>query len=155
MALAIRPMEEADTAPCATMAVDSEIGRRYGFSQDSMAGRLLTALKRGEDLFVAEEEGKIEGFAWMDRRGAFSSAPYLRLIAVAPTARGSGVGSALLEEFELRGTEIGRDYCLLVSDFNVRAQDFYARHGYVEQGRLRDFAVRGITEVLMVKPNRR
>ncbi len=155
MALTIRPMEEGDTTPCAAMAVDSEIGRRYGFTQDSMTGRLLAALTRGEDLFLAEEEGRIGGFAWMDKRGAFSSAPYLRLIAVATTSRGSGFGSALLEEFERRGAETGRDYCLLVSDFNVRAQDFYARHGYVEMGRLKDFAVRGITEVLMVKPNRR
>ncbi|HDQ14023.1 MAG TPA: N-acetyltransferase, partial [Sediminispirochaeta sp.] len=90
-------------------------------------------------------------FAWADPRGAFSTAPYLRLIAVNPIARSAGVGSALLAEFEERTAEEGRDFFLLVSEFNKKAISFYERHGYRKTGRLEDFAKKGITEIMMVK----
>jgi Beta-lactamase class C and other penicillin binding proteins len=140
------------------MACASEIGLRYGFELTSMAAKLAAATTVAsattvarDQLFVAESDEGLLGFAWIDLRGAFSSAPYLRLIAVDEAKRGYGVGAALLEEFESRGACVGRDYCLLVSDFNVRAQAFYERHGYRKAGELPDFAVPGIAEVLMVK----
>jgi ribosomal protein S18 acetylase RimI-like enzyme len=112
---------------------------------------LGAAVDAGGELFVAESGGRVVGFAWIDPRGAFSTAPYLRLIAVDGSARGSGVGSVLLSEFEARTASVGRDWCLLVSDFNERAQEFYERHGYNRVGALPDFARAGITEILMVK----
>lgn len=154
-------MEAGDIAACARMATDSEIGKRYGFSQDGMAATLSRALAAGtlpeasERLFVAiDGTGKILGFAWIDLTGAFSSAPYLRLIAVDPLERGSGVGALLLEEFELKARSVGRDCCLLVSDFNTKARAFYARHGYQELCVLPDFARPGIGEVFMLKPRK-
>jgi ribosomal protein S18 acetylase RimI-like enzyme len=100
---------------------------------------------------VAEAEGGIVGFAWGEPKGAFASAPYLRLIAVSESSRGCGVGSVLLAEFESRTLRVGRDWCLLVSDFNKEAQAFYERHGYRRIGALEDFARAGIAEILMVK----
>ena len=147
----LRDMVPADAATCAAMACDSEIGRRYGFELLTMANSLAEVLAKGGELFVAELEGRLAGFVWMDRRGAFSSAPYLRLVAVDGSLRGSGVGASLLAEFERRGAEVGRDYCLLVSDFNTAAQAFYERHGYRKVGELPDFAREGIAEVFMVK----
>ncbi|MDA8410538.1 MAG: GNAT family N-acetyltransferase [Treponema sp.] len=144
-------MASADAPSCAAMVCDSEIGRRYGFEPEAMRVTLEGALARGGELFVAESEGRVAGFVWMDRRGAFSSAPYLRLVAVDGTLRGSGLGARLLAEFEGRGAEVGRDYCLLVSDFNVAAQAFYERHGYRKVGELSDFAREGIAEIFMVK----
>ncbi len=153
----IRDMVEADLGACAAMVTDSEIGLRYGFTREGMAGTLAAALQSSgqpgstQRLFVAEAEASVLGFAWMDLRGAFSSAPYLRLIAVDPGRRGGGVGALLLREFETRGEASGRDPCLLVSDFNAAARAFYARSGYREIGILPDFARPGIGEVLMVK----
>ena len=148
----IRSMREADVRTSAALACDSEIGARYGFVLEVLSGKLLEALGTRDELFVAEIEGSVLGFAWVDPRGAFSSAPYLRLIVVASSARGFGIGEALLAEFEARTAKVGRDYCLLVSDFNEKAQTFYERHGYRRVGSLADFAKKGIDEVIMVKP---
>lgn len=149
----------ADTPTCAAMACDSEIGKRYAFEPFALAATLRSALSAGGELFVAEVgeaeiDAELAGFAWIDPRGAFSSAPYLRLIATAPTFRSFGVGSTLLAEFESRTISVGRDWCLLVSDFNTRAQAFYERHGYRKVGELPDFARAGITEIIMVKRNK-
>jgi ribosomal protein S18 acetylase RimI-like enzyme len=40
----------------------------------------------------------------------------------------------------------GPNVYLLVSDFNVKAQAFYRKLGYVKVGALRDYVVPGITE---------
>ena len=88
----------------------------------------------------------------MDPKGAFGSSPYLKLIAVDSSIRSTGVGSALLAEFEKRTSGTGRPWLLLVSDFNTRAIAFYERHGYKEAGRLLDFAVQGVAEIIMIKP---
>jgi ribosomal protein S18 acetylase RimI-like enzyme len=151
MGLYVRTMAAADIPVCAAIACASEIGERYGFEPSALAAILGAAVDAGGELFVAESGGRVVGFAWIDPRGAFSTAPYLRLIAVDGSARGSGVGSVLLSEFEARTASVGRDWCLLVSDFNERAQEFYERHGYNRVGALPDFARAGITEILMVK----
>ncbi|HUW70558.1 MAG TPA: GNAT family N-acetyltransferase [bacterium] len=147
----IRLMTTADANACSAIVCKSIIGERYGFSLEPMARTLSAAIEAGGELFVAELAGAVAGFAWIDARGAFSSAPYLRLIAVDETLRGSGVGAALLSEFEARTACIGRDWCLLVSDFNLPAQSFYEKKGYRRAGALSDFARPGITEILMVK----
>jgi len=147
----IRPMMIADTIACSAMVCNSIIGERYGFSLEPMARTLAAAIESGGELFVALVADAVAGFAWIDARGAFSSAPYLRLIAVDEAARGSGVGAALLAEFEAKTASIGRDWCLLVSDFNLSAQAFYEKKGYRRSGALPDFARPGITEILMVK----
>jgi ribosomal protein S18 acetylase RimI-like enzyme len=154
MNVAIRSMRLADAAACAAIACASPIGTRYGFTPAELAKSFIAAIQEGGELFVAELDGAagaLAGFAWVDARGAFSSAPYLRLIAVEGSSRGAGVGAALLAEFEARTASVGRDYCLLVSDFNTDAQRFYERHGYRKAGALLDFARPGITEILMVK----
>jgi len=147
----LRAMTPADAPACAEIACRSEIGERYGFEPTAMAVTITDALRGPAEIFVAERGGMVIGFAWIDPRGAFSSAPYLRLIAVDASARGAGVGAALLAEFERRTASVGRDWCLLVSDFNRDAQQFYERNGYHRAGALPDFARPGITEILMVK----
>lgn len=147
-------MTAQDLRLCAEMVCASEIGAAYAFEPDRLAATLRDGLQSGGLLFVAEVDGRLAGFAWVEPRGAFSSAPYLRLIAVDEDRRGGGVGAALLAEFEERTAPVGRDYCLLVSDFNTRAIAFYTRHGYLRAGALEGFARPGITEFLMVKKRR-
>ncbi len=141
-----------DLESCAAIACGSEIGRRYRFDREVLAGSMRRALESGAIIVAARgAEGAILGFAWIDPRGAFGSAPYLKLIAVDEKARSGGVGAALLAEFERRAPEKARALTLLVSDFNERAIAFYERHGFAKAGALPDFAVDGVTELLMIK----
>lgn len=164
-----------DIDGCAAIACDSEIGERYRFDCETLAGSMRRALESGAIIVVAREaaspgaaagpsaanspgaaaergaEGAILGFAWIDPRGAFGSAPYLKLIAVDGKARSGGVGAALLDEFERRAPPKSRALALLVSDFNARAIAFYERHGFCRAGALPDFAADGVTEILMIK----
>ncbi len=142
----IRPLAPADVAPCARFVAAAPLWRRYGYGEDRCARDLASALEGADDaLFCAELSGEPVGLAWVLRRGAFGRAPYLKLLAVAEPARGRGVGVLLLREAEGLTGEL----FLLVSDFNADARRFYAREGYAEAGALPDFAVPGITEILM------
>ena len=148
----IRPMAAANVPACAAILCSSILGERYGFTVPAIQDRLLSALSAGHDIMiVAEQQAIVAGFAWIDPKGAFSTAPYLRLIAVDSRLGSAGIGSALLREFEARTWPVGRDYCLLVSDFNEKAIRFYAKHGYTKVGVLVDFVRPGINEIIMSK----
>ncbi len=151
MAITIRDMQECEAQASARIACNSPIGKRYALGEESLAKSLLAAREQGDMLFVATLDKTVVGFAWVDPKGAFSSAPYLRLIAVDESFRGQRVGSLLLEAFEANTRHIGRDYLLLVSDFNEGAIRMYEKHGYVQRGSLPGFAREGITELIMVK----
>lgn len=162
-----------DIDSCARIACESEIGKRYGFERAALAGKMRAGLASGAIIVVAREgagtpdagarttaaaaesrcpdPGGILGFAWIDPRGAFGSAPYLKLIVVDTSRRSGGVGSALLAEYERRTTAIGKVWTLMVSDFNLGAVAFYEKHGYCKAGAIPGFAVDGIAEILMVK----
>lgn len=157
LTLELRRMLREDVQVCAKIACAGKLREAYGFTVEIWRERLNTALHSTEDiLFVAEQKGAgdertILGFFWASSKGAFMSAPYLRFIAVNDQSRGSGVGSALLKQFEQETAYVGRDFFLLVSDFNDAAAAFYEKHGYRCIGILTDFVKKGISETIMVK----
>jgi len=159
MALFVDDVALGDIESCARIACESEIGARYGFERGALAGKMREALASGAIIVVARaasaaaEAARTEplGFAWIEPRGAFGSAPYLKLIAVDGTKRSSGVGSALLEAYERRTATVGRVWTLMVSDFNLRAIAFYEKHGYEKSGAIPGFSRKGITEIIMAK----
>jgi ribosomal protein S18 acetylase RimI-like enzyme len=127
-------------------------------------GRDLTACRAalarpGTELFVARDlaapditEGDQErssGFILVAPYGLAGS-PYIASIAVADDARGQGMGSELLRFAEQHFA--GRKHLfLLVSSFNVRAEQFYRRHGYEPVGELKDYIVQGQSELILHK----
>lgn len=99
-------------------------------------------------LIEVGEKGRA-GCALLHPRGVAGS-PYVASIAVAPEARGEGAGTALLDYAE-NYFEGARHMFLCVSSFNPRARALYERLGYELVGELKDYAMEGSSEFLMVK----
>jgi ribosomal protein S18 acetylase RimI-like enzyme len=92
----------------------------------------------GDTAVIAIDNGFPVGAAWYrlfsDRRPGFGfvdeSTPELA-IAVVPSARGRGIGSALIDALSARAREAGhRAISLAVDSTNDGAIDLYRRHGF-------------------------
>jgi ribosomal-protein-alanine N-acetyltransferase len=117
-------------------------------------GRTLEASRRlfedpSRDVLLATLDDAPVGFAVFTLIGPFSG--YIQSLAVIPTARSAGIGSALMRHAEARIFEASPNVFLCVSSFNDRARDFYERAGYELIGELRDYFVRGHSELLFRK----
>lgn len=88
-------------------------------------------------MLVAEDQGGIVGGALAFRTDPASPAcgVTLRLIGVAPTHRGKGLGRRLLEEVEAAGRRLGASEISLGASGQERG--FYLRMGYSGRTRLR------------------
>jgi len=145
--ISIRPLAGAEEAErCAHMMAESEpwitLGRGY-------AAGLAMLSDPTRERHVAMLDGNLAGFAVLLMRGALVG--YLQTICVAPEARGSGVGRALMAFAEELVFLRHPNFFLMVSDFNLDAQRFYARLGYKAVGELKDYLAAGRSEVLMRK----
>jgi ribosomal protein S18 acetylase RimI-like enzyme len=121
-----------------------------GYGRERCAAMLQSCL---DELQVAVgPEGAPSGFVCLQAR-AFLGQPYVKLLAVAASARGRGVGRALMEWAVLQALEHWKAHnlFLLVSDFNLPARAFYSRLGFHEVGCLPDFLAAGRDEILLRK----
>lgn len=119
------------------------------FRRDFLACR-GTLTRPGTELFMARRDaGASLGFILLAPYG-FAAAPYIACFAAAAEARGKGVGSQLLAFAEHRYRDRGHLF-LLVSSFNVRAQDFYRRHGFNFVAELKDYIIPGYSEFIFHK----
>lgn len=101
------------------------------------------------ETYVADDGGRLAGFVIINMNGPFIG--YIRSICVAAGARGSGVGTQLVAFAEERIFRESPNVFLCVSSFNPRARALYERLGYETVGELRDYLVRGASEILMRK----
>jgi len=147
--ITIRPLAPADIPGIASWVAATPLWQRYKVTETGFATRLADGLASGATIFVAERAGDVLGFVWLVACGAFNRSAYIQLIGVRPDARTGGVGRALMEFAEAQATT--RDMFLLVSDFNTDAQNFYARLGYRQVGKLDDYVVQGVSELIFQK----
>jgi len=151
----VRPARPEDFSPLSRALEALPLFRRYGSTAAQFEASWRKALDAGEGLWVAERGGAPRGLCWFLQRGAFGRGAYLRTIALAEGAHGGGLGAALLQVYERETAASPGGWFLLVSDFNVGAQRFYARHGYGQVGRLDGLVVPGVAELLFWKPRPR
>lgn len=144
-------METDDIAACAQIMASTPLWIRYGVTLTSAKRRLHMALATNAALFVAEMAEEIVGFVWCVEKGAFARSGYIPLIGVRPEATSQGIGEALLAQAEAFLRSSSPDVFLTVSDFNVKAQRFYQRHGYQQVGALPDYVIEGVTELIFWK----
>ncbi len=146
--ITIRPMTPADIPGCARWIAETPLWQRYHVTEQSIGERLRAGLEEGATIYVADRAGEVLGFLWLVERGAFARSDYVQLIGVRPSDRSRGVGRALMEFAEAKSAAVGRDLFLLVSDLNTDAQRFYQRLGYRQVGKLDDYVVPGVTELI-------
>ena len=101
------------------------------------------------EVWVAYDGTLFRGFVILNLHGPFVG--YIQTIAISEDARGGGVGSELLRFAEERIFREFANVFLCVSSFNPRARALYERSGYETIGEIRDFLVRGHSEILMRK----
>lgn len=148
----ITPLAAQDIDPCAALMSSSMPWLRYGVREPDARALWTQALAQRASVFVARSEDRTLGFAWYIPAGAFGRGGYLKLLGVDASARGRGVGAALLahiEQLALANDE--PDLFLLVSDFNLAAQRFYLKAGYHHIGSIPGFVHPDIVELIYRK----
>jgi ribosomal protein S18 acetylase RimI-like enzyme len=118
----LRPAKPADADAVAAVFTPSFAGlaylpRLHTAEEDRAHFRGL--LERGHELWVAEEDGRIRGFAHLHE-------DVLQHLYVHPEAQGRGIGSALLDRVKERRPD---GFQLWVFQRNEGARRFYERHG--------------------------
>lgn len=123
---------------------------RQSFSVPWQRNTFESLLRRNDtDLLGAEREGVLIGYAicWTTLDEA-----ELGNVAVAPEARGAGVGdllvSSMLERVRARGARV----CFLeVRESNLAAQRLYGRRGFETIGRRRGYYSRPMEDALVMR----
>lgn len=141
---------------CAEILKESDLGEKYFRNTDNhYTGKefLYKGFESKEVYIGLDETGNCVGFVLIRQKGAFSSFPFLHVIAVKKELRGNGIGSRLLSFFEdiSFNQEKARVAFLIVGDYNPLARKFYEKNGYAQVGSIPDLYVKGITEFLMMK----
>jgi ribosomal protein S18 acetylase RimI-like enzyme len=106
------------------------------FNQELFGERFLWTMTGEYHLGASRGDGPLIGAA---RYSIAEGVGYLRELVVLAEERGSGVGGELLDRFEAdcRGRGCHKLF-LDVASVNTRAQAFYARHGWQQEGVMRN-----------------
>jgi [ribosomal protein S18]-alanine N-acetyltransferase len=102
-----------------------------------------------KEVYLARLEGELSGFIILNLKGAFTG--YVQTICIDPKSRGKGLGTTLLRFAEERIYRESPNVFLCVSSFNPEAKRLYERLGYETIGELKDYIVKGHSEILMRK----
>lgn len=143
--LTIRPLEEKDISACLdiynwyienTTVTFEEIP----LSETEFSARVRRILAF-YPYFVAELDGKVIGYAYLDCFNPRSAYRYTADLSVYVdrNALASGVGTALLKEIERSAKEQGiRQIVSLVTSANEESRHFHERRGFRHVGQLED-----------------
>jgi ribosomal protein S18 acetylase RimI-like enzyme len=146
-ALEIRRLGSQDEAwVCARMMASSEPWITLRRDADAALAILTDP---GRESYVAILDGEIAGFLILVMHGAFVG--YIQSVCLAPGRRGLGLGGRLMAFAEERILRDVPNVFLCVSSFNPDARRLCERLGYEVVGELRDYVVRGHSEILMRK----
>ena len=98
---------------------------------------------------AADDDDVVRGVLILNMHGAFVG--YIQTVCVDASLRGSGIGTQLVAFAEERIFRETPNVFLTVTSFNPRARALYERLGYETVGELRDYLIRGASEILMRK----
>jgi ribosomal protein S18 acetylase RimI-like enzyme len=108
----------------------------------------------GGDFWLTADAGEPAAVAYCAPERMTQGAWNLLLIAVHPGSQGRGIGGALLREVE-RSLVAQGERVLLVETSGLptfaRTRDFYRKHGYGEEARIRDYYQEGEDKIVFRK----
>jgi len=147
IAIEIRKLEQPhEIAECARMMAGSEPWITLKRDYDASVATLADPSK---ELYLATVDNEIVGFVILDMHGAFVG--YIQTVCVAPPWRSKGIGSRILAFAEERIFSDTPNVFMCVSSFNERAQRLYERLGYKVVGVLREYIIKGQSEIMLRK----
>jgi len=145
--LVIRSLRLPDEAAVAAdMMSGSEPWRTLRRDRETCLRLLLDPTR---EVYAAVAGSEVIGALVLALGGPFNG--YIQSVVVRADWRNRGVGQRLIVFAEDRIFRGSPNVFLCVSDFNTAAQRLYARLGYERVGELRDYAVRGHSEILLRK----
>jgi len=145
--LIIRPIQGSiESEQCARMMVHEEPWVRFGSSYEASLRRMQDTSK---EIYVAAFDAQVVGFVIINMQGAFIG--YIQAVCVTAEQRGRGIGTKLIEWAEARIFRDSPNVFICVSSFNQNAQRLYERLGYLGIGELKDYIVKGHSELLLRK----
>src|SRR5262249_25630424 len=101
------------------------------------------------EVYVATDGSRLAGFLILSMTGVLTG--FIQTICIAPSDRGRGLGTRLVDYAEQRIFRASPNALLCASSFNSDARRLYERLGYRYVGELTDFLVRGHSELLYRK----
>jgi ribosomal protein S18 acetylase RimI-like enzyme len=138
-------MQAADRDAVVQFLADSDPWKTLGYTVTDW-NRIFVPIPQGREAIVAVANDNVAGVALI--REKFLLGDYLELLGVAPWARNTGIGGALLAHVERAVFARTKN---LFSDFNTTARGFYRHHGFQEIGPMPDFLIPGSAEMLLRK----
>jgi GNAT superfamily N-acetyltransferase len=148
-AVQLLPFEPRLARPLAEAIIAMEPWSVMKYPPEKLAA-LLANPDAGVSRYLVSLDGTEAGLVSV--RSPWLKGPYLEILALLPPAQGLGIGASIMAWFEataLRGN--ARNLWVCASAFNVRAQAFYARHGFATAAVLPGLVADGYDEVLMRK----
>lgn len=153
MELVIRPLILNDLTPVYDWIEANPLFAKYGMNREKLHPFLSKAISDPESAVIGAydvHEDALRGFAWFMKKGAFGRSGYLRLIAVDPEAKNSGIGRALMNNLEANFLTPNGLF-LLATHTNIEAHQFYTRLGYRRVGEILDYVMPGLDEIIFYK----
>ena len=147
----LRPATAADVG-----AISGIVARTDMFPPDMLEGMIAGYLgQTTTDIwFVAENAGHVAAFGFCEPERMTDGTWNLLAIAVDPDAQGSGVGGAMMTYIENRLAQSGARVLIVetmgIAEF-ASTRAFYAKQGYTEEARIRDFYEDGADKVVFWK----
>lgn len=145
---------QPDDLPALMRWLPSEpLMQRYQLDDEVLEQALQVALATNDILRTVDApDAACCGLAWTQPRAGLGRGAYLRLLCLRSGQQGRGLGRELLTACEdAARARHQNSLMLLVSDYNLRAQAFYRRCGYVQAGVLAEYVLPGVDELLFWK----
>lgn len=141
--LRIRPIEDRDIAACLAIYNYYIEHTTITFEEEPLSLAAFSERVRricaGHPYLVAEEDGVVIGYAYLDAYHERSAYRYTADLSIylAHDCLGRGAGASLLAAVERLAEQQGlRNLVAIVTEENEHSLSFHVRHGYREVGRL-------------------